>query len=1695
MTTIEKKVAMRWITANREVQAFQNFEEHEKLAERLISGAVRQEIRKSFGRPSWEFFEFYRELMGYTMGREMEEDLFQIFSKRVKTFIRTKGKDGKPPSPLVVGQIMDARREMKIHLDRIQNLIKSGNLSNLRMPIRKVLESFLPALESAARDKGVYLTGKPMGPAGWKTYRKMKPKEKDLEVLKDDDPVSYEALTRKKEVLHEIDTAIKDRIVKDGWKHERKWIYVGNERKLVHVGIDPNSPIDPETGKPSNFFIYDAFNPEMQGVDLETYKSDRLQKQKDQKELREPLRKKTVIRGYTEKKVEQSIKNMQVENYDQVKDQLEGDTKYVALTDDNAKKDRKTRILPTKTLDGKKIITSGRYEGIWLDDMVNERGRLVEGNSWIFDAGAVDREGNPSPRPIKRTVGAGEIEPFATTATVTEKVGRELVDKEKLFITVPAANEYSAIRNSLRDLTVKVPSIQVHEDPPRAIALTIQPEQQDIAESYLKNLKRKAPSLSWEVKDAKRGTQVTVSFAPDDYSTVNRSLAWFSNKYNTGLRKISAGRQLKVYFDPKDYSIVKKRVGSMSLSTQAMKNVKEYLETLAHAEIATQEENIDFYSMENLGGFKKEMNGKPMDLLTKQKQALAWLDANGNSGVLALDTGIGKCCAKDTLISTTCGLVEIQDMNPGVTEPDTMHPITGWEVVINGEKHPVKNFYYGGDKPTIKVSTRYGFNVEGSLIHPLLTRTAAGQEEWVKTPDLEKGDFLCVERKEGFFPEVEPLPLVKVNEILSESSFLKRIPKVILQSTRESQKEFLRGFVDTEGNTCKGGLEVCTASEKLSEELQLMLLNFGIVANRRPQIVKGYDHINWVLHIFGDDARVFQDKIGLVSEQKIEFLRENLDSRSNPNHDVVPFMAPLVSALHTEIFAKFEESTTEFRSRFGNTVYDTMNHVRFGRCNPTYQSLKEMLLVAVELGCKNNKAFQEIESVVKRNLFYDPIAKISYGSAVVMDIEVDHPTHCFVGNGLVNHNTISCIGMAQKMIRDGFLDDPNLNGRFLYVAPTALVGNMDGEIRKFLSEEASGVLLSRMDAVSYSDFAKYSKKGTVPPSLTGIFGRPEIEAIDKNPDWSITEKKQRTKEILDQLENKTWELEKYITIFFDEAQALKKTTSAASKAAFALNHPRKIPLTASPMEKDPREAYVLAALANNINLTAKDEEGITAKKEMAKWKKRFCEVVGGRIVGAIQDPDTLNDLDVWVKTNIFYAHKKEVKEKWGAVPEIDSKTFPTRMDPQAEKVYKTVAHEISLYLNGMAKKLQGKITTERGQKASKEYEKLFGSGLRPFVKILNQMSLYPEKTMPLLADLMEGNLPKGFLTEREVKIIGPLLSKLRDTTNPQELREVSEGLVNPKVERAIDHLKKRATVDDERGVSRALLFSDDPVMVSLSAEETSKELPGIHVAALQKRIELWEGGKKLDKVSIPIPEQLIQELYPIPVALEGAVLTPEERQLAKVNTKLQEKARSKGVEEFSVPFTAKAYRLYPSLPADDKLNLQYEKSKWQKFVLDEVVKVGKGGITGTCTLLGKYGNQSYYSQGQNLQEFDRVLHLDRDSWNSEEMKQRTARSWRQGQQNAVQEIIIDTVYSDSDANAGNDPTLDQVRKFHQRMESKLFDRIIWEAQKTDISTEYQESKPINASYLKVDQQTLEYMTSPYYSRSQGRDGAVSKGED
>ncbi len=126
--------------------------------------------------------------------------------------------------------------------------------------------------------------------------------------------------------------------------------------------------------------------------------------------------------------------------------------------------------------------------------------------------------------------------------------------------------------------------------------------------------------------------------------------------------------------------------------------------------------------------------------------------------VLGDGTGLGKCVTGGTLLTTNQGLMPIQELAPlGELEKDTFYePRVPVEVWTGREMTPVRRFYWNGTVPTLKVTTRNGFCVEGSFTHPVRSRDADG-EGFKKLPDVEAAtDYVCIDRSKAPFPEFEP---------------------------------------------------------------------------------------------------------------------------------------------------------------------------------------------------------------------------------------------------------------------------------------------------------------------------------------------------------------------------------------------------------------------------------------------------------------------------------------------------------------------------------------------------------------------------------------------------------------------------------------------------------------------------------------------------------------------------------------------------------------------------------------------------------------------------------------------------------------------------------------------------------------------------------------------------------------------------
>ncbi len=95
----------------------------------------------------------------------------------------------------------------------------------------------------------------------------------------------------------------------------------------------------------------------------------------------------------------------------------------------------------------------------------------------------------------------------------------------------------------------------------------------------------------------------------------------------------------------------------------------------------------------------------------------------------------------------------------------------------------------------------------------------------------------------------------------------KRIPDPILRSPEPVVRAFLRAYFDCDGYAGVQGVILSTMSDALAEQVQLLLLNYGILSRRRRQ-----SDGCWHVHVTGASAARFAERIGFGLARKQEAL-------------------------------------------------------------------------------------------------------------------------------------------------------------------------------------------------------------------------------------------------------------------------------------------------------------------------------------------------------------------------------------------------------------------------------------------------------------------------------------------------------------------------------------------------------------------------------------------------------------------------------------------------------------------------------------------------------------------------------------------------------------------------------------------------------------------------------------------------------
>jgi intein/homing endonuclease len=266
---------------------------------------------------------------------------------------------------------------------------------------------------------------------------------------------------------------------------------------------------------------------------------------------------------------------------------------------------------------------------------------------------------------------------------------------------------------------------------------------------------------------------------------------------------------------------------------------------------------------------------------------------------------------------------------------------------------------------------------------------------------------------------------------LRKGSGNKIIPWCILQSKKQHVTSFLKAYFEGDGYVSKKGgvVSTTTKSKKLAKQIQIVLLNLGIVsytksirkaATNGTNIKKTY----WSIKIIREDIPKFYKEVGFISKRKQKRLRVFSNEPKYMYNDRVPFLTEGLSEFRNnymeeacgkyKINNKFVSIPTKIRCSTYNQPQTVRNKKNEGS---SYKVIKRKFKYPVLRKIKqlDKKLANKLYTVIKYSYFISEITSVTPGGKeIVYDLEVPY-THSFIGNGFVNHNSELC-GMMSAYI-------------------------------------------------------------------------------------------------------------------------------------------------------------------------------------------------------------------------------------------------------------------------------------------------------------------------------------------------------------------------------------------------------------------------------------------------------------------------------------------------------------------------------------------------------------------------------------------------------------------------------------------------------------------------------------------------------
>jgi len=241
----------------------------------------------------------------------------------------------------------------------------------------------------------------------------------------------------------------------------------------------------------------------------------------------------------------------------------------------------------------------------------------------------------------------------------------------------------------------------------------------------------------------------------------------------------------------------------------------------------------------------------------------------------------------------------------------------------------------------------------------------------------------------------------------------KKVPWFIMESDKETVREFLRGYFETDGYYSPQieTVSIGSKSEQLINEVRMMLLNFGIISTFKISYNKTFKRNYFGLKITDlDFYGKFLDEIGFITERK---QKSNIAKpEGNTNRNIVPNISILVD----NVWQKYKHAHPEIMKRRAKLTWMSINTLRQVRYNVrgfSYKKLKQFLDGTVE--CSEMEEWKYLKYLSEQNIYWDFIIKTDNKENETYDFHIPNG-HNFISNGFVSSNSGQAKSAASQKI-------------------------------------------------------------------------------------------------------------------------------------------------------------------------------------------------------------------------------------------------------------------------------------------------------------------------------------------------------------------------------------------------------------------------------------------------------------------------------------------------------------------------------------------------------------------------------------------------------------------------------------------------------------------------------------------------------